>query len=85
MILLALLVVILKPCDFSDILFATKTRVANITRLGLNITAKQYHSPKANIVGGGVLSLHSFSEWEGIDIHFFGLFAENLRYGFLIL
>ena len=44
MILLALLVVIWKPCGFSDILFAPETREANIT-------AKQYHSTKANRVG----------------------------------
>ena len=33
----------------SDIIFATKTREANITRRKPNITAKQYNSPKANI------------------------------------
>ena len=34
---------------FSDIIFAYKTREANITCRKTNITAKQYHSPKANI------------------------------------
>ena len=34
---------------FSDIIFAAKTREANITRRKPNITAKQYHSPQANI------------------------------------
>ena len=33
----------------SDIIFATKTREANTTRRKPNITAKQYHSPQANI------------------------------------
>ena len=34
---------------FSDIIFAILTREANITRRKPNITAKQYHSPQANI------------------------------------
>ena len=46
--IIAVAIVILKPCGFSDILFASKTRVANNTRHKPNITAKQYHSPKAN-------------------------------------
>ena len=33
--------VILNPCGFSDIIFATKTREANITRWKPNITVKQ--------------------------------------------
>ena len=41
--------VILKPCGFSDIIFAPITREANITRRKPNITAKQYHSLQANI------------------------------------
>jgi len=41
--------VILKPYGFSDIIFATKTREANVTRRKPNITAKQYNSPQANI------------------------------------
>jgi hypothetical protein len=44
--IIAIAIVILKPCGFSDILFASKTREANITRRKPNITAKQYHSPK---------------------------------------
>ena len=38
----------MKACGFRDILFSSKTRVANNTRHKPNITAKQYHSPKAN-------------------------------------
>ena len=38
-------IVILKPCGFSDILFAFLTRVANTTRRKPNITAQQYNSP----------------------------------------
>ena len=37
--IIAVAIVILKSCDFSDILFASKTRGANITRRKPNITA----------------------------------------------
>ena len=49
--MIAIAIVILKPCGFSDILFAFQTRAANTTRRKPNITAKQYHSPEANRVG----------------------------------
>ena len=39
--IIATAIVILKPYGFSDILFASKTREANITRRKPNITAKQ--------------------------------------------